>query len=224
MSNYLTNDYILNDDNNVSNNYNNNDTPLIFLPLSSSKFFNSNETKYNKDNTTVNVEEEDTGNNIEIEHEDTTIEYDDNNKSTTSVETNNYHEETVTPLQEHVEIGTICLYSSHSTKDTFHLDSIEPQVYSSISEEIVTQDILEPSTFEEAIGSHQCEKWKTAMESEVNSHRENDTWELVDKPINKNIIDSKWYTSSKSVKMMKGTFLKQGLLHVDLRKYTVKIL
>ena len=62
------------------------------------------------------------------------------------------------------------------------------------------------------------------MESKVNSHRENGTWELVDKPIIKTLLVLNGYTSSKSVKMVKGTFLKKDLLPVDLDKFTVKIL
>ena len=51
---------------------------------------------------------------------------------------------------------------------------------------------LEPQTYLQAITSSDSEYWKEAMNEEINSIVENNTWELCDPPLNKNIVGSKW--------------------------------
>lgn len=50
----------------------------------------------------------------------------------------------------------------------------------------------EPQTYDEAVNSVDNEKWKEAMDDEYNSLLTNDTWILVEKPLNKGVIDNKW--------------------------------
>ncbi|CAI7774796.1 unnamed protein product [Closterium sp. NIES-54] len=56
----------------------------------------------------------------------------------------------------------------------------------------------EPATLKEALESSDAEEWKKAMESELNSIEENDTWELVELPEGRKTITSKWLFKIKS--------------------------
>ena len=49
--------------------------------------------------------------------------------------------------------------------------------------------IVEPQSFEEAIKD---EDWRKAMEKEIDVIEKNETWQLVEKPIDKEIIGVKW--------------------------------
>ena len=49
-----------------------------------------------------------------------------------------------------------------------------------------------PSTLQEGIESEEQEKWKKAIESELKSLEDNETWELVDLPPNRKPIGTKW--------------------------------
>ncbi|KAL0427614.1 UNVERIFIED_CONTAM: Retrovirus-related Pol polyprotein from transposon TNT 1-94 [Sesamum latifolium] len=53
-------------------------------------------------------------------------------------------------------------------------------------------ETIEPSSYEEALESRNSDKWKTAMEEEINSLIKNKTWTLVPKPKDTSIIDCKW--------------------------------
>jgi hypothetical protein len=48
---------------------------------------------------------------------------------------------------------------------------------------------IEPNCFEE---SNKDEFWNKAMDEELDQIEKNDTWELVPRPKNKNVIDTKW--------------------------------
>jgi hypothetical protein len=53
---------------------------------------------------------------------------------------------------------------------------------------------IEPNCFEEA---NKDEFWKKAMDEELDQIEKNDTWELVPRPKNKNVIDTKWVFRNK---------------------------
>ncbi|CAI7749876.1 unnamed protein product [Closterium sp. NIES-54] len=56
----------------------------------------------------------------------------------------------------------------------------------------------EPATLKEALESSDAEEWKKAMESELKSIEENGTWELVELPVGRKAITSKWLFKIKS--------------------------
>ncbi|CAI7871281.1 unnamed protein product [Closterium sp. NIES-53] len=56
----------------------------------------------------------------------------------------------------------------------------------------------EPATLKEALESSDAEEWKKAMDSELKSIEENDTWELVELPEGRKAITSKWLFKIKS--------------------------
>lgn len=55
----------------------------------------------------------------------------------------------------------------------------------------------EPSTYQEALVSDDRENWKLAMDEEMNSHRKNRTWNLIDLPRDRKVIDCKWVFKTK---------------------------
>lgn len=50
----------------------------------------------------------------------------------------------------------------------------------------------EPESYMEALESSNTEEWKAAMDEEMNSLMENDTWDLVEKPADRSVIDNRW--------------------------------
>jgi len=59
-------------------------------------------------------------------------------------------------------------------------------------------NLSDPTSFEEALHSDQRSQWTKAMENEIQSLRENQTWELMDLPLNKKAIPSKWVYKTKN--------------------------
>lgn len=53
-------------------------------------------------------------------------------------------------------------------------------------------NLYEPTTFKEAISCKDKKEWKKAIESELKSLHDNDTWELVELPKGRKAIPSKW--------------------------------
>ena len=60
-----------------------------------------------------------------------------------------------------------------------------------ITNNLTADNIDEPSNVHEAITGEYSSEWKNVMESEYNSLLENNTWDLVPPPENKNVIGSK---------------------------------
>lgn len=54
-----------------------------------------------------------------------------------------------------------------------------------------------PSSYVEAINSKNKKEWEIAMKEEIESLNENKTWELVDKPVNQQVIKNRWVFSTK---------------------------
>ena len=52
--------------------------------------------------------------------------------------------------------------------------------------------VLEPKTIEEALSSDEADKWKAAADSEYSSLLENQTWDLVELPPDREAISCKW--------------------------------
>ncbi|CAL8167156.1 unnamed protein product [Prunus armeniaca] len=89
------------------------------------------------------------------------------------------------PKEEHVEIGPGPQEIDHT-----------PLRYKSIVEiyERCNLCIIEPETFEEAVKD---ESWQKAMENEIAMIEKNNTWELVNRPADKPVIDVKWVYKTK---------------------------
>ncbi|RWS22042.1 integrase core domain protein-like protein, partial [Leptotrombidium deliense] len=50
----------------------------------------------------------------------------------------------------------------------------------------------EPTCFNDAVKSENCEEWLQAMNDEISSLAKNNTWKLVEKPKNINVINNRW--------------------------------
>ena len=75
--------------------------------------------------------------------------------------------------------------------------------------------IAEPNTSEEALASEYSKEWKEAADSEYKSLMENDTWERVELPENREAIGCKWvfkvkHTSDGKVECFKGRLVAKG--------------
>ena len=75
--------------------------------------------------------------------------------------------------------------------------------------------IAEPNTIEEALASEYSKEWKEAADSEYKSLMENDTWELVELPENREAIGCKWvfkvkHTGDGKVERFKGRLVAKG--------------
>ena len=54
--------------------------------------------------------------------------------------------------------------------------------------------LIEPNSFEEA---NKDELWIKVMDEELDQIEKNDTWELVSRPMYKNVINTKWVFRNK---------------------------
>ena len=71
-------------------------------------------------------------------------------------------------------------------------------------------DANTPSTFEEALNSKESHEWQIAMNKEISSLVKNATWEIVDRPIDKEIIDVKWVYKRKNDNTYKARLVVRG--------------
>lgn len=67
-----------------------------------------------------------------------------------------------------------------------------------------------PNTYEEAMNSNEKKEWLKAMNTEMQCLNKNNTWRIVEKPINKKIIDVKWVYKKKSDGTYKARLVVRG--------------
>jgi hypothetical protein len=82
-----------------------------------------------------------------------------------------------------------------------------------LATEIIEQD--EPQSYEAAMNSPFAQEWKVAMKNEIDSLTKMGTWELVEKPTDRNTIKGKWVFKIKrnddgSTKKFKARFVAKG--------------
>lgn len=75
--------------------------------------------------------------------------------------------------------------------------------------------IKEPKTFKQAIECREKEKWLTAMREEHDSLVKNETWKLVDRPKDRNVVNNRWIfkvkqNSDGSVERYKARLVARG--------------
>ena len=78
----------------------------------------------------------------------------------------------------------------------------------------------EPKTYEEAVKSNKAKQWKEAMQAEVESLENNDTWTFVDRPKDKNVLPGKWvyrvkYGADGQVDKYKARYVAKGYAQVE---------
>ena len=78
----------------------------------------------------------------------------------------------------------------------------------------------EPRTIKDALSSPDLDKWKMAMEEELNSMRDNHVWDLVDLPQGRKAIGNKWVFRIKrkadgSIDRYKARLVAKGYTQVE---------
>jgi hypothetical protein len=68
------------------------------------------------------------------------------------------------------------------------------RIHSPEQTHLALTSMIEPTYFEEA---NTDEFWNKAMDEELDQIEKNDTWELVPRPKNKNVINTKWVYKNK---------------------------
>jgi hypothetical protein len=80
--------------------------------------------------------------------------------------------------------------------------------------------LSEPLSIDEALSGPDSAHWRTAMENEYESLIKNNTWALVDRPLNRSIVSSKWlfrrkYKSDGSIARYKARFVARGFSQTE---------
>lgn len=78
-----------------------------------------------------------------------------------------------------------------------------------------TNDVDEPITIDEALNGPNAKEWSIATKSEIDSLKQNKTWDLVDPPNDKNIVGCKWVFKHKrdengDIQRFKARLVAQG--------------
>ena len=81
--------------------------------------------------------------------------------------------------------------------------------------ESLLDDIAEPKSYKAACTDQYCEQWEKAMKDEYSSLIKNNTWDLVPRPKDKNILGSRWVYKVKrnetgSVERFKARLVAKG--------------
>jgi hypothetical protein len=99
--------------------------------------------------------------------------------------------ETVFPFktgERSIEVENINERFSSENDDEFESESDSQPVYNST----FNTDDSEPRTITEAQNRPDWNEWKIAIDKELASHKENETWKMVPTPQGKNIVGCKW--------------------------------
>jgi len=72
--------------------------------------------------------------------------------------------------------------------------------------------VIEPTTVDEALSD---DGWILVMQEELNQFQRNDVWDLVPKPLHKNIIGTKWVFKNKLNEQGEVTRKKARLVAQD---------
>ena len=80
--------------------------------------------------------------------------------------------------------------------------------------------VVEPSSYADAIQSEHCSQWQKAMEEEVDALKSNGTWQLVQRPKDKNVIPGKWVFKTKlsadgTLDRYKARYVAKGFKQVE---------
>jgi hypothetical protein len=91
----------------------------------------------------------------------------------------------------------------------------EPADHSEVTHVALRVAVDEPNTLREALSSKHSAQWRAAADSEYQSLIENDTWELVDLPVNRKAVGCKWvfkvkHNAQGDVERFKGRLVAKG--------------
>jgi hypothetical protein len=93
-----------------------------------------------------------------------------------------------------------------------------------LDEEFSTQVDEEPKFYRQAISGPNADLWHSAIEAEMDALRRNHTWDVVDRPTDRKIVDSKWVFKIKrlsdgSVDKFKARLVAKGFSQIQGQDY-----
>lgn len=83
-------------------------------------------------------------------------------------------------------------------KPEWHKDYVEGVGYKETQVDYCYRVAFVPRCYEEAVHSEDCREWKEAMDAEMSSLVENNVFDVVEKPCDKNVIGGRWVYATKS--------------------------
>ena len=120
--------------------------------------------------------------------------------------------------EQHVEqpVSTEPRQSNREKRGVPSLRFIEEYLAAAVEQEVKQS----PQSVEEAVQGPHSEKWKKAMESEMDSLKENGVYEIVDRPAGKKVVKSKWVFRVKTnelgeVEKYKARVVAKGFSQVE---------
>ncbi|GMF35705.1 unnamed protein product [Phytophthora fragariaefolia] len=116
------------------------------------------------------------------------------------------------PSQEDTVLDYLRTSGIKSGQDHVNCDrdllSYELFVYALLAIKYVT----EPQSYKQAIASGEAAQWGKAMDSEIQSHEDNETWILVPRPKGRNILQNRWVYVIKSWRQAEGGDELEGVV------------
>ncbi len=79
-------------------------------------------------------------------------------------------------------------YNLHSHSVVDESDAHVSYVYAAIS----IDDIIKSTTYKQAVKSPLCDKWKMTMKNEIQSLKNNNTWNIVNVLSNQHVLKERW--------------------------------
>ena len=95
----------------------------------------------------------------------------------------------------------------------------KPQRYGQTSSYFIYVNVVSadsPQTYEESLCGDDSRSWKEAMDREINSLVKNKTWQLVEKPKDKKVLDLKWVYTNKSDNRKKARLVVRGFQQKEI--------
>jgi hypothetical protein len=74
---------------------------------------------------------------------------------------------------------------------SYNIDDEFPRLFALLADSDPSEP-YEPRTFGEAMSGGTAKQWESSMQDEVNSLKENNTWDLVDRPKDRAVLTGKW--------------------------------
>ena len=105
-----------------------------------------------------------------------------------------------------------------------HNSDVIPEIFSAFNISALKGENI-PQSVKEALKSVHSPKWKDAIQTEYDQLMKNHTWDVVEAPIGRKIVDSRWVFAKKlnpdgSVRRFKARFVAKGFSQVHGLDYT----
>ncbi|GMG17674.1 unnamed protein product [Phytophthora fragariaefolia] len=96
------------------------------------------------------------------------------------------------PSEEDVVLDYLRTSGIESRQDHVKYDRDLPSYEQFVYALLVIKCVTDPQTYKQAIASGEAAQWGKAMDSEIQSHEDNETWVLVPRPKGRNVLNTRW--------------------------------